>query len=87
MSAEKWIVGAEYDQALFLSLGRCLSELGYAAENKSWGVGGSQEISEWVVTGPKGTLFIESETYIGLSVSGPTELVLQMRQYFGSKVF
>jgi hypothetical protein len=82
MSAEHWIVGPEHDEALFARLGVVLSKLGYRLGSSWDGVGGSQEISHWEIAGLGGNLVVESETYIGLSVSGPAELVSVVREHF-----
>jgi hypothetical protein len=81
MSAEHWIVGSEHDRALFEQLGEVLRALGYRLGNEWSGVGGSQDISHWEVSGPNGSLIVEAETYVGLSVSGPTELVSAVKQH------
>jgi len=85
MKNEQWLVGAEHDEKLFDALGASLRALGYSLSSKSWGVGGSQEISNWVVNGPKGKLTVEAETYIGLSVTGDTNLVNEVRQHFNNR--
>jgi hypothetical protein len=82
MSAEHWIVGSEHGQALFAQLGTSLRALGYRLGNEWSGVGGSQDISHWEVSGPEGSLVVEAETYVGLSVSGPKELVLAVKRHF-----
>jgi hypothetical protein len=80
VSEERWIVGAEYDVGLFDRLGAILRSLGYQLDSKSYGIGGSQEISQWIASGPKGKLIIETETFIGLSISGPNGLVNEIRE-------
>ena len=82
MALEQFIVGAEHDQMLFLQLGSALRKLGYNLGTSWHGVGGSQDICHWVVVSPAGQLTVEAETYIGLSVSGPPELVAQVRAFF-----
>ena len=79
MSSETWVVGPEYDAALLSRLGGVLRSLGYDLESRTSGVGGSQQLSRWEVIGPKGVLVIESETYIGLCVSGPDELLAEVK--------
>jgi hypothetical protein len=75
------ILGNEWDEALKASLKRVLLDLGAVPEgDEEWGVAGSQELytakfrvnDEWVE--------VESETYIGLSVTGPSSLVERIRQ-------
>ena len=79
MTAETWHVGAEYDQTAFKRLGDALRSLGYAEGTHHWGVGGSQELSEWTVRGPNGYLEIVSETHMGLQVSGSSVLVRELQ--------
>jgi hypothetical protein len=78
----QWIVGPEYDQDLFLALAETLGALGYKIGAESVGLGGSPLISSWSVDGPNGTLQVEAQTYIGLSVSGPSALVNEAQQAF-----
>ena len=80
MGIETWVVGAEYDKALFMALGSALRELGCKLEDDSWGVAGSQEVSRWVLDSSLGQLVVEAETYVGLSVSGPIEAVDALRR-------
>ena len=84
MSSEQWIVGDEYDEALFAALGKALHTLGYVIGERSSGVAGSQEISTWVANGPNGALTIEAETYIGLSVNGDPRLLSELKSQFAA---
>jgi hypothetical protein len=52
--------------------------------NSWWSAAGSQEVRSWVVTSPNGQLTIEAETYTGLSVASPAELVAQVKKHFPS---
>ena len=79
MSVERWVVGPEHDGSLFVKLGHTLRSLGYKLGPEWTAIGGSQEISNWEVSSESGTLVIESETYIGLSVTGPAALVQQLQ--------
>ena len=81
-----WLVAAEHDQDAFERLGNALRELGYDLSSKKWGVGGSQELSEWVVACPSGSLHISAETYIGLSVTGQADLVSDLQSQYGQRV-
>ena len=81
-----WLVAAEHDQDAFERLGNALRQLGYDLSGKTWGVGGSQDLSEWAVTCPSGSLHISAETYIGLSVSGQAELVSDLQSEYGKRV-
>jgi hypothetical protein len=82
MSADHWVVGSEYDHAIFERLCAALLALGYRLGSEWNGIGGSQEISHWEVSCPDGSLTVEAETYIGLSVSGPANLVAAVKQQF-----
>lgn len=68
-------LGAEHDRKLWGSLESALKGIGAKQSRKSWGVGGSQELIDqhWIADGQ--TLTVESETYIGLTLSGPDYLV------------
>ena len=81
-----WLVGNEHDQDAFERLGKALRELGYDLSSENWGVGGSQDLSEWVVTCPLGSLHISAETYIGLSVSGEAALISDLQSQFDQRV-
>jgi hypothetical protein len=80
VSTKRWQIGPEYEADLFGKLGRVLHSLGYHVGEDWWGVGGSQEVSRWEISGPGGDLVVEAETYVGLSVSGPTELVSVIKE-------
>jgi hypothetical protein len=82
MTIEHWTVGHEYDEALFERLKSVLRALGYHIDIEWSGVAGSQDISHWEISCPAGTLQIEAETYIGLSITGPVQLVAGIRERF-----
>jgi hypothetical protein len=82
MVTEKWVVGPEHDEQLFRRLGTVLKSMGFNLDSKWDGISGSQDISHWELKSPDGSLFIESETYVGLSVEGAAELVHRIRQQF-----
>jgi hypothetical protein len=66
-------------------LGAVLKSLGFALDEKWNAVGGSQDLPRWEVSSMNGTLVVESETYIGLSVAGPVELVRHVRRGFEAR--
>ncbi len=82
MKSEKWIVGAEHDELLLKRLAAALKAVGFTLKEKWQGVAGSQEVMHWEATSERGSLIIEAETYMGLKVEGPPELVQQVRQQF-----
>lgn len=84
MTNAHWIVGPESDASLVAKLGSALLACHYSVDSATWGVGGSQELSTWTVSGPNGVLVVEAETYIGLSVTGDPGLVAELRVAFTS---
>lgn len=82
MQTEKWIVGTEYDEAAFTRLKCALISLRYNVQCGWVGTAASQDIHQWTADCLNGRLVIESETYIGLSVEGPTTLVAELRSQY-----
>jgi hypothetical protein len=72
---KKLIVGEEYDEALRHAVMAELAALGATIEAQQWGLGGSQIIHTTKLRLGKDTLVVESETYVGLSLSGPARVV------------
>ena len=68
-------LGAEYEQDAIEAANWVLREIGASPKNNSWALAGSQEITrfEWQ-RGPD-ALVLETETYMGLTLSGPDEIV------------
>jgi hypothetical protein len=84
MTLERWEVGPEHDNELFLRLGTILKAMGFDLGSQWSGMAGSQDISHWSLTSSEGTLVIDAETYMGLSVQGPPELVGRVRESFNA---
>jgi hypothetical protein len=76
---EIWNASAEYDQVVATRLRSVLDALGYRAQTKWWGVGGSQEVTHVELSGPRGRIEVEAETYVGLTVSGDVDAVAEIR--------
>lgn len=72
---KKLILGDEYDEVLRHSLMDALAGLGASIEAHQWGLGGSQIIQTTKVLLGRDQLVVESETYVGLSLSGPARVV------------
>lgn len=72
---KKLVLGDEYDDALRHALMDCLLELGADVAARQWGLGGSQTLETTKVYLGKSLLVVESETYVGLSISGEGRLV------------
>lgn len=82
MAIEHWVVGPEYDAQLFRRLGAVLKCMEFNLDSKWDAIAGSQDVSHWELKSPAGSVVIESETYIGLYVEGPSDLVQRIRQQF-----
>jgi aminoglycoside 6'-N-acetyltransferase len=82
----RWEVAEEHDDEAFARLGRALGALGLDVRDKLSGVGGSQDYSRWELSCPEGPVVVEAETYIGLSVEGPPELIRRLRERFRADV-
>lgn len=77
----KVILGDEYDDVLQTKLFQVLRRLGAAPLAKgTWSLAGSQELSEIDVLLDGIKIHIESETYIGLSVAGPSTIVKRIEE-------
>jgi hypothetical protein len=64
-------LGDEYDDVLRDVLRSVLLENQATGIDKSWGIGGSQEIEILKVRLGDDLVTVEAETYIGLTISGP----------------
>jgi hypothetical protein len=69
------VLGDEYDAVLRNALHIVLVRLGAVGLDKSWAVGGSQEIEVAEVELMGGKVKIESETFVGLTIFGPRFIV------------
>lgn len=69
------VVGSEFDDTLRDSIRIVLDRIGAVCFDKSWGVGGSQEYEKFVFNVGGDQITIESETFIGITISGPKFLV------------
>ncbi len=69
------ILGDEYDQKLRDALSTVLRNKVAIGVEKSWGLAGSQEIETINIRLGNDHITIESETFIGLSITGPEHIV------------
>jgi hypothetical protein len=69
------IIGDEYDDVLKVRLLSALREMGGVPTRFQSCLGGSQEIGEMLVAIEGQEIRIESETYVGLSISGNAQLI------------
>jgi hypothetical protein len=84
MNSETWVAGAETDASLLPRLGVALRALGYELGEHWSGIAGSQEISNFEIQSVRGSLSIEVETYMGVTIQGPSELVSEVRAAFST---
>jgi hypothetical protein len=76
MTAQKAItLGAEYDATLLRALHDALRRLGATQLAHDWALGGSQELRTLVVQIGPARVVVEAETYVGVTIRGPEELV------------
>lgn len=74
------VLGDEYDDALKDALIAVLQKNGAVGIDKSWAVGGSQEIETFKVTFNNEIVNIESETFVGLTIAGPSDIIEKLEQ-------
>ena len=72
------VLGNEWDSSLRQTLIDVLRTAGAIATSEQWGIGGSQEVDEAVFNIGGELVRVESETYVGLSISGPKSVVEQI---------
>lgn len=80
------ILGDEYDEVLRKVLKEVLADLKADGEVGSWAVGGSQELARTEVSVEGERLVIESETYVGLTISGSRTLTDRVKALVEKKL-
>jgi hypothetical protein len=73
-------LGEEYDERLWAALRVVLLRNGAVEVERSWGVGGSQEITTLTVQVNQAVVRVVAETYMGLSLVGPCSIVEPLAQ-------
>jgi hypothetical protein len=79
-------IGDEFDTQLWEALKSVIQDLGGRIRDQKWGVAGSQELDSFVVELEGSVIRIESETYIGLTVSGDSSIVRKVQRLVADKV-
>lgn len=69
------VLGDELDEQLSTALSAVLRRIGAIGGEPVWGVAGSQEIHSQVIMISGASITIESETFAGVTVTGPDALV------------
>lgn len=82
---KKLVVGKEYDDALRRALMDCLSDMGAEIAARQWGLGGSQTLETTKVYIGKDLVVVQSETYVGLSITGEARLVERIAATLSSR--
>jgi hypothetical protein len=77
------LLGAEHDDAMRSALRDVLVRLGGKVLSGDWGVGGSQELETLQIQVGGDTVVVEAETFVGLSVRGPEDLVERIQELLG----
>jgi hypothetical protein len=80
MQEKTIIFGKEYDDSLREKLLNAVKRMGGKLLSHDWGVGGSQELDVAQFEIGSELIVIESETYIGLSIRGSSQLVDQISE-------
>ena len=71
----KAILGSEHENAIINALRQVLRKMGAEEGERHWTVAGSQEVSTVHYILGAQPLTVEAETYIGLSITGDSEIV------------
>ena len=74
------ILGDEFDDALRTKLLNVLRGLGATATGSERVLAGSQDLEELDVIIDGHMLHVEAETYVGLTIEGPVELVARIQR-------
>jgi hypothetical protein len=69
------VLGPEHDRRLRRVVQEVIVRLGDKLRTHDWGLGGSQEIETIEIEIGTDRLALEAETYVGLSIRGPSKLV------------
>ena len=80
------MLGTEYDDALRDAIRGVMRRLGAKKLSHNWVVVGSQEIETLEVLVGTDRVVVEAETYIGLSVCGPIEVVDRLQSMIKAEI-
>lgn len=79
MAKKTLVLGNEYDDALRRALTDSLTSMGAEIAARQWGLGGSQTLETTNVYVGKDKIVIQSETYVGLTITGESRLVERLK--------
>lgn len=77
------LLGTEFDRELRANVKEALEKMGAKYIDSSWGNYGSQIVETFDFKIESRPLHLEAETYEGLTVSGPADLVDQLTSMVG----
>lgn len=73
-------LGAEYDQQALETIRQALRRMGARRKGRLWGLGGSQVLDQYTFIVRGRELQIDVETYVGISATGPSETVEELKR-------
>lgn len=80
-------LGPEYDHKMLQALFDALTAEGaQTIDQRTAEGGGSQEIGYWKFELDRGIVEVSAETYLGISLSGPIDLVVHLTQIIQDKI-
>lgn len=80
------VLGDEFDDDLRADVQDVLRSLGALSSSQDeWGVAGSQEVETIAVKLRGKEVLVEAETYVGLSITGPDDLVTEIKNLVDAK--
>lgn len=79
-------LGNEFDDRLWSALRAVINELGGKVGRKDWGVVGSQELESFEVELMGTHIRVESETYIGITLTGMPSVVARIQELVASRM-
>lgn len=80
------VLGPEHDRRLARAATWALRKAGARRLDHKWSLLGSQEFVEQSWTSPTGPLTLTAETYMGLVLNGPDEVVNQVRSLIARRL-
>lgn len=80
------VLGPEHDRRLLRVATWALKKVGARRLDHKWSLFGSQEVVEQRWASPTGPLTLTAETYMGLVIDGPDEVVSQVRSLIARRL-
>lgn len=79
-------LGPEYDHQMLQALFDALTAEGAQTIDQRSGMAGSQEIGYWKFQLDRGIVEVSAETYLGISLSGPIDLIARLTHIIQDKI-